>query len=65
MLSMCMKPSPILHRPSTVSSRVSFYDIVMSDCEIDPIAIRTYDHIVEVSFELPGDLAGELAARDR
>ena len=37
----------------------------MSDCEVDLFARRTYGHIVEIPFELLGDLMCELAARYR
>ena len=62
-LSMCMKPVPILHQSSIDSSGVILYNILVSSCEVNPGRVRTYNHSVEVLFEFLGNLIGELAAR--
>jgi len=61
-LSMCMKPCPTLQWPSTDPSRVKFYDTVVSYRKVGLIAKQTYGYVVEVSFELLGNLVRELAA---
>ena len=61
-LSICMKPLPILHRSSVDSFGVILYSTLVRNREVDLIAIRTYSHTVEVLFEFLGNLMGEFAA---
>jgi len=65
MLSMCMKPSPTFHRSSTVPSKVSFYNTIVSGHGVDHIKARTYSDTVEIPFDLLGNLVGKFATRYR
>ena len=60
-LSMCMKPLPILHLSSTDSSGVTLYDMLMSNHEANVIVIRMYSHKVEVLLEFLGNFIGQFA----
>ena len=62
-LSMRMKPLPILHRSSIDSSGGNSYSTFASDCEANLTAVRTYSHFVEIPLESLGNLMSEFAAR--
>ena len=58
---MCMNPLPIFHRSSVGSSGVISYGVLVSKCEVSLGGVRTYSHVVEVSFDFPSDLIDEFA----
>jgi len=61
-LSMCMKPVPILQRSSIDSSGVVLYGILVISWEVNLGVVRTYSHSVEVLFNFLGELEGEFTA---
>ena len=61
-LSMCMKPVPILQRSSIDPSGVVLYGILVISWEVNLGGVRTYSHSVEVLFNFLGKLVGEFTA---
>ena len=58
---MYMKPLPILHLSLTDSSRVTLYNMLVSNCEANVIVIQTYSYKVEVLLEFLGNFEGQFA----
>ena len=64
-LSMCIKPCPILQQLSTLPSGGTPYDMRLSDVRASIMIMRTYSHSGEVPVEFSCNFERELATRYR